>query len=118
MHLKPELNLSYPSLFNGLQIRNPKDQSYFGWRVDIPYDFADKTGNIHHILLLCLLILLFCFKVLKGGPLNHRYKLVQFHAHWGKNCSCGSEHIINGKSYSAEVRFIDFASLYIYSNRF
>lgn len=91
MHLKPELNLSYPSLFNGLQIRNPKDQSYFGWRVDIPYDFADKT-------------------VLKGGPLNHRYKLVQFHAHWGKNCSCGSEHIINGKSYSAEIHFVHWNS--------
>lgn len=38
-----------------------------------------------------------------GGPLNHHYKLIQFHAHWGKDCHCGSEHIIDGKHYSAEV---------------
>ena len=41
--------------------------------------------------------------VIAGGPFNHRYKLIQFHAHWGKDCNCGSEHIIDGKPYSAEV---------------
>lgn len=91
MKLSPELVLSYPASFNGLKVRNPKDDTYFGWRVDVPYDYADQT-------------------VLTGGPLHHNYKLVQFHAHWGKNCSCGSEHIVNGKHYSAELHFVHWNS--------
>ncbi|KAH9398533.1 Phospholipase A2 crotoxin acid subunit CA [Tyrophagus putrescentiae] len=87
MMFSPELVLSYPPSFCDLNIRNPKDHFYFGWRVDVPYDYGDKT-------------------VLQGGPLNHRYKLIQFHAHWGKNCSCGSEHVINNKHYSAELHFV------------
>jgi hypothetical protein len=41
--------------------------------------------------------------VLRGGPLEHNYRLAQFHCHWGKNCSCGSEHTIDGNYYAAEV---------------
>lgn len=44
MELSPGLTLSYPSLFSGLKVRNPKDDTYFGWRVDVPYDFGDQTG--------------------------------------------------------------------------
>ncbi|KAH7641188.1 Phospholipase A2 crotoxin acid subunit CA [Dermatophagoides farinae] len=83
----PPLQIQYPPIFNGLRIRNPKDDTYFGWRVDVPYDFGDQA-------------------IIAGGPLNHRYKLIQFHAHWGKDCNCGSEHIIDGKPYSAELHFV------------
>lgn len=40
----PNLNIEYPNLFNNLKIRNPKDNTYFGWRIDVPYDFGDKAG--------------------------------------------------------------------------
>jgi len=91
MKLPSELVLTYPSSIKGLRVRNPKDDTYFGWRADLPYDDRDKT-------------------LLSGGPLQHNYKLVQFHAHWGKNCSCGSEHIINGLHYSAELHFVHWNS--------
>lgn len=41
---------------------------------------------------------------LTGGPLNEDvYQLEQFHAHWGKDGSCGSEHLVDGQSFAAEV---------------
>lgn len=42
--------------------------------------------------------------VLAGPPFGDReFRLAQFHCHWGSNNQCGSEHQINGQSYSAEV---------------
>jgi hypothetical protein len=42
--------------------------------------------------------------VLIGPPLGDReYRLAQFHCHWGEDCEHGSEHQVNGRSYSAEV---------------
>ena len=41
---------------------------------------------------------------LSGGPLDHKYQLVQFHAHWGSKDGQGAEHTIRGKQYDAEVR--------------
>ena len=41
---------------------------------------------------------------LSGGPLTGKYKFEQFHFHWGNNDSEGSEHRVNGKMYSAEVK--------------
>jgi len=42
---------------------------------------------------------------LVGGPLgSDTYTLLQFHFHWGSDNSKGSEHFLNGKQYSAEVR--------------
>ena len=41
---------------------------------------------------------------LSGGPLEGEYELWQFHAHWGKSGSKGSEHTIDGKQWDAEVR--------------
>lgn len=32
------------------------------------------------------------------------YKLIDIHGHWGNDPNCGSEHLIAGVSYSAEVR--------------
>jgi len=43
------------------------------------------------------------FAVLEGGPFHHKYQVEQFHFHWGKASNRGSEHLINGKVYPAEV---------------
>lgn len=40
---------------------------------------------------------------LSGGPLGHKYKLEQFHCHWGCTSSKGSEHTVDGKPYAGEV---------------
>ena len=41
--------------------------------------------------------------VLKGGPLPESYRLRQFHFHWGSTDDCGSEHLVDGATFSAEV---------------
>ena len=39
---------------------------------------------------------------------NHRgtYELLQFHLHWGASANQGSEHTVNGQSYSGELHFV------------
>ncbi|OBS59096.1 hypothetical protein A6R68_09779 [Neotoma lepida] len=41
--------------------------------------------------------------VLKGGPLNGTYRLIQFHFHWGSSDGHGSEHTVNKTKYAAEM---------------
>ena len=38
-----------------------------------------------------------------GGGLNDVYTTVQFHFHYGPNNTVGSEHIVDGEHYAAEV---------------
>ena len=38
-----------------------------------------------------------------GGGLNGVYTTVQFHFHYGPNDTVGSEHIVDGEHYAAEV---------------
>ncbi|KAM7075133.1 carbonic anhydrase 13 isoform 2-T2 [Molossus nigricans] len=40
--------------------------------------------------------------VLHGGPLTGRYRLRQFHLHWGSADDHGSEHVVDGVRYAAE----------------
>lgn len=75
------LVIQYPETITAATLKN----SGYGWVVNIPKDDALRT---------CLV----------GGPLEDRYTLEQFHAHWGAECDCGSEHTVDGKSYAAEVR--------------
>ena len=42
--------------------------------------------------------------VVSGGGLLGSYKTVQFHLHWGPDENEGSEHVVNGEAYPAEVR--------------
>lgn len=41
--------------------------------------------------------------VLRGGPLTGSYRLRQFHLHWGSTDDHGSEHVVDGVRYAAEV---------------
>ncbi|GFN93058.1 carbonic anhydrase [Plakobranchus ocellatus] len=44
-----------------------------------------------------------------GGPLgNAKYKLVQFHFHWGHDDDSGSEHTVNGKMYASELHLVHY----------
>lgn len=47
-----------------------------------------------------------CGSELAGGPLVHKYKLEQFHCHWGSNSSHGSEHTVDGKAYAGELHLV------------
>lgn len=47
-------------------------------------------------------------QVLSGGPLEGKFKLVQFHFHWGQADSDGSEHTVNGKMYPAELHLVHY----------
>jgi len=40
---------------------------------------------------------------LQGGPYPHKYRAAQFQFHWGNTSQEGAEHLIDGKSYAAEV---------------
>lgn len=48
--------------------------------------------------------------VLKGGPLSESYRLRQFHFHWGSTDDCGSEHLVDGATFSAELHLVHWNS--------
>uniref|UniRef100_A0A8D1XFY0 Carbonic anhydrase n=1 Tax=Sus scrofa TaxID=9823 RepID=A0A8D1XFY0_PIG len=48
--------------------------------------------------------------VLKDGPLSESYRLLQFHFHWGKTDDYGSEHLVDGAKYSAELHVVHWNS--------
>ena len=49
-----------------------------------------------------------------NGPLpqGQLYSLEQFHAHWGGSSSVGSEHLVDGKSYAAELHLVFWNTRY------
>lgn len=49
---------------------------------------------------------------LTGGPLQSEYKIENFHFHWGEDNSCGSEHLLEGQAFPAEVHIVHWNTLY------
>lgn len=43
-----------------------------------------------------------------GGPVQNEYNFLQFHMHWGDSLERGSEHLLDGKPYSAEIHFVNW----------
>jgi len=52
---------------------------------------------------MCLLFNFIFMKEIIGGPITEDHEFLQFHMHWGPNDQIGSEHLVDGKSYAAEV---------------
>ncbi|XP_062935615.1 carbonic anhydrase 2 [Cynocephalus volans] len=50
--------------------------------------------------------------VLKGGPLDGTYRLVQFHFHWGSADGHGSEHTVDKMKYAAELHLVHWNTKY------
>ncbi|XP_062986967.1 carbonic anhydrase 2 [Elgaria multicarinata webbii] len=50
--------------------------------------------------------------VLKGGPIEGTYKLIQFHIHWGSCEGQGSEHSVEGVRYDAELHLVHWNTKY------
>jgi len=50
--------------------------------------------------------------VLEGGPLRDTYQLEQYHCHWGEHGLVGSEHVVDGNSYAAEIHFVHWNTKY------
>uniref|UniRef100_A0A8C5QR93 Carbonic anhydrase n=1 Tax=Leptobrachium leishanense TaxID=445787 RepID=A0A8C5QR93_9ANUR len=48
--------------------------------------------------------------VINDGPLTGKYRLRQFHFHWGSTDADGSEHVIDGKVYPAELHIVHWNS--------
>ncbi|XP_034061793.1 carbonic anhydrase 5A, mitochondrial isoform X2 [Gymnodraco acuticeps] len=46
----------------------------------------------------------------KGGPLQDKYRLCQFHFHWGESNAWGSEHTVDRKLFSAELHLVHWNS--------
>lgn len=44
--------------------------------------------------------------LLEGGPYVHKYRVEQFHFHWGQSSDIGAEHQIDGKTYAAEYHIV------------
>lgn len=78
------LMLEYPATVENLRITN----TGFSWEVKIPYQISMTTA-------------------LYGSHL-HRYRLDQFHCHWGNSEQQGSEHTVDGMFYSAELHFVHY----------
>lgn len=47
---------------------------------------------------------------ISGGPLENYYRLKQFHFHWGATNEWGSEHVVDGHAYPAELHLVHWNS--------
>lgn len=48
---------------------------------------------------------------ISGGPLGNHYRLKQFHFHWGATDEWGSEHMVDGHAYPAELHLVHWNSM-------
>lgn len=81
------LVIEYPATVENLRLNN----TGFSWEVKIPYQISMTTA-------------------LYGAHLNtaYRYRLDQFHCHWGATDNEGSEHTVDNRAYSAELHFVHY----------
>lgn len=85
--LNKPLVIEYPTTVENLRLNN----TGFSWEVKIPYQISMVTA-------------------LYGAHLDssHRFRLDQFHCHWGATDDQGSEHTVDNRCYSAELHFVHY----------
>ena len=76
------------------------------WKVDVDPEGSSKSKCHDHCSWW------YSCSGLSGGPLDSTYQLAQFHAHWGGENARGSEHTVDGKSFSAELHLVHFNTKY------
>ncbi|XDV47794.1 hypothetical protein PO909_017350, partial [Leuciscus waleckii] len=50
--------------------------------------------------------------ILTEGPISGKYRLKQFHFHWGASDDKGSEHTVDGKCFPAELHLVHWNTKY------
>ncbi|XP_006859299.1 PREDICTED: carbonic anhydrase 2 [Chrysochloris asiatica] len=50
--------------------------------------------------------------VLKGGPLDGTYRLIQFHFHWSSSDEQGSEHSVDKRKFASELHLVHWNTKY------
>lgn len=71
--------------------------------------FEDKLcivfKGLWDVTKVCLVFIFVSFydAALKGGPLQDKFRLCQFHFHWGESNAWGSEHTVDRSLFPAEV---------------
>lgn len=74
----------------------------------------NSTGNFCCVLSLEINLFFDHYYKVKGGPLRDEYNFLQLHMHWGEKIESGSEHLINGHPYAAEVIQSNYLMLFSY----
>lgn len=82
------------------------------WRNPLKWSYPRRTAGLENTGYLWKAVLPADGSFLRGGPLNDDYELEQFHCHWGSDNSAGSEHLVDGESYAAEIHFVHFNKKY------
>lgn len=96
-HRQSPVNISVTKTQRGSSLKDPLRWKYvaenlkslqnpgYSWRVDVNGEGSELTG----------------------GPLHHDvFQLEQFHCHWGCSDGKGSEHTVDGLSYSGELHLV------------
>ena len=94
---------------------NKKDVQFeeYAWKIILLNIEGYEVGIALQIGLQLDPLCYFLVAVITGGPLkDNRFRLEQYHFHWGDSNHCGSEHTLNKKAFAAEV-FIILKRLHI-----
>lgn len=106
--ITPDITMYDPGLANGKFVFNyhPYDCTQLinkgtTWSITIKED--SFSSNCNCSVQITFLMLDTSFLAITATHLPGTYKLIDVHGHWGNDPTCGSEHLIAGEAYSAEV---------------
>lgn len=77
-----------------------------GWQLSIPDEHAKNCGKKKSFFNFQIKIDLFLIEITGGTLGSDHYRLLQIHAHWGRDSKTGSEHTVNGRTYPCELHLV------------